>query len=326
LAAIAKPCKGSIQEDTTLDFAVHLPVIDFGFRKFSLAWLCAYARAARDLGFKAVLANDHLIYSRPWLDAPTALAAILADSGNMAVGSVILPIVRGPVPMAKALAAIDVLSNGRLFVGLAPGSSARDYEIVSIDYAERWKRFDEAIQVVRSLWRGDSLGFSGRFYSTAGIELDPKPIRKPSPPIWIGSWGSDAGLRRVARLGDGWLASAYNTTPDQFAAALAKLRDQLKMLGKDPATFPNMLATMFMYITEDNAETERVLTETLTALLNRPVDQLRERLLVGSPQVSADKLRAYKAAGVEQVFIWPIKDEIEQLGIFKQKVMPLVDP
>ncbi|HEY6364848.1 MAG TPA: LLM class flavin-dependent oxidoreductase [Candidatus Binatia bacterium] len=309
-----------------MDYGAHLPVIDFGFRKFSLQHLSEYVRTARDLGFKAVLANDHLIYSRPWLDAPTALAAILSDSGSMAVGSVILAIVRGPVPMAKALAAIDILSNGRLFVGFAPGSSARDYEIVSIDYGERWKRFDEAIQVLRSLWSGDSVGFTGRFYSTAGIDLEPKPIRKPSPPIWIGSWGSDAGLRRVARLGDGWLASAYNTMPDQFAAALSKLRDQLKLFGKDPASFPNALATMFMYITKDNSETERVLSETLTGLLSRPVDQLRERLLVGAPEVCAEKLAAYKTAGVQRVFIWPIKDEIEQLGIFSQNVVPLVDP
>ena len=283
-------------------------------------------RTARDLGFKAVSTNDHLISSRPWLDAPTALAAVLSDSGNMAVGtSVILLIVRGPVPMAKALAALDILSNGRLFVGLGPGSSARDYEIVSLNYDERWKRFDEAIQVVRSLWSGDRVGFIGRFYSNAGIDLEPKPLQKPSPPIWIGSWGSDAGLRRVARLGDGWLASAYNTMPDQFAAALAKLRAQLKIFGKDPESFPNALATMFMYITEDKFETEQVLSETLTALLNRPVDQLRERLLIGSPEVCAEKLATYQTAGVQRVFVWPIKDEIEQLRIFQQKVAPLVD-
>jgi alkanesulfonate monooxygenase SsuD/methylene tetrahydromethanopterin reductase-like flavin-dependent oxidoreductase (luciferase family) len=309
-----------------LDYGAHLPVVDFGFRKFSLERLSAYVRTARDLGFKAVLANDHLIYSRPWLDAPTALGAILSDTGSMAVGSVILAIVRGPVPMAKTLAAIDILSNGRFFVGLAPGSSARDYEIVSINYAERWKRFDEAIQALRSLWTGDSADLAGRFYSTAGIDLEPKPLRRPSPPIWICSWGSDAGLGRVARLGDGWLASAYNTTPDQFAAALTKLRDQLRIFGKDPASFPNALATMFMYITEDNAATERVLAETLTGLLSRPVEQLRERLLVGSPEVCAEKLAAYKAVGAQRVFIWPIKDEIEQLRIFKQKVAPLVDP
>ena len=113
--------------------------------------------------------------------------------------------------------------------------------------------------------------------------------------------------------------------PDQFAAALAKLRDQLKLFGKDPASFPNALATMFMYVTEDKSETERVLSETLTALLNRPVDQLCERLLVGSPEVCAKKLAAYKAAGVQRVFVWPIKDEIEQLRIFQQKVVLLVD-
>src|SRR5436309_13751919 len=71
---------------TTLDYGAHLPVIDFGFHKFSLEWLSAYVRTARDLGFKALSTNDHLIHSRPWLDAPTALAAILSHSGNMAVG------------------------------------------------------------------------------------------------------------------------------------------------------------------------------------------------------------------------------------------------
>jgi alkanesulfonate monooxygenase SsuD/methylene tetrahydromethanopterin reductase-like flavin-dependent oxidoreductase (luciferase family) len=226
--------------------------------------------------------------------------------------------------MAKALAALDLLSNGRLFVGLGPGSSARDYEIVSLDYQERWKRFDEAIQVLRALWSVDGKAFAGRFYSTAGIDLEPKPLQRPGPPIWIGSWGSDAGLRRVARLGDGWLASAYNTTPDQFRTGLAKLNRDLNSVGKDPTTFPNALATMFMYITEDKAKAERVFSETIGALLKRPVEQLRERLLVGAPAACAEKLAAYQAAGVQRVFLWPAADELDQLKIFQQKVVPLV--
>ena len=80
---------------------------------------------------------------------------------------------------------------------------------------------------------------------------------------------------------------------------------------------------MFMYITEDKPQTERVLSETLTRLLNRPVDQFRARLLVGSPEVCAEKLAAYKTAGVQRVFVWPIKDEIDQLRIFQEKVTPL---
>jgi probable F420-dependent oxidoreductase len=308
-----------------LDYGAHLPVIDFGNQEYSLARLCTYVRTARELGFKAISTNDHLIHSRPWLDAPTALAAILSHSGDMAVGtSILLSVVRGPVQMAKTLAAIDILSNGRLFVGIGPGSSARDYEIVGLDYEERWKRLDEAIQALRSLWSDEKNDFTGRFYSAAGITLEPKPLQKPHPPIWIGSWGSDAGLRRVARLGDGWLASAYNTMPDQFAAGLAKLREQLKSFRKDPAQFPNALATMFMYITENRSEAERVLSERLGIFLHRPFEQLRERLLVGAPETCAEKLAAYKKVGVQRVFIWPVKNDIEQLAIFQKQVVPLV--
>jgi alkanesulfonate monooxygenase SsuD/methylene tetrahydromethanopterin reductase-like flavin-dependent oxidoreductase (luciferase family) len=309
-----------------LDYGAHLPVIDFGFRHFSLDSLSAYVRSAKELGFKAISTNDHLISARPWLDAPTALAAILSHSGDMAVGtSVILPIVRGLVPTAKAFAAIDILSGGKLFVGVGSGSSGRDYEIVSIDYEERWKRLDEAIDALRALWSPNGGAFSGRFYSTEGINLEPKALQRSGPPIWIGSWGSDAGLRRVARLGDGWLASAYNTTPDQFSAGLTKLRDDLQRFGKDPATFPNALVTMFMYISDQKSETESVLSETVGRLLNRPVEQLRERLLVGSPEVCAKKIEAYKAAGVQRLFVWPVKDEIDQLRVFTEKVVPLVE-
>jgi alkanesulfonate monooxygenase SsuD/methylene tetrahydromethanopterin reductase-like flavin-dependent oxidoreductase (luciferase family) len=308
-----------------LDYGAHLPVVDFGNRNFSLERLSAYVKTARELGFRGISTNDHLISHRPWLDAPTALASILSESGDMTVGtSVLLPIVRGPVPMAKALAALDILSNGRLIVGVGPGSSARDYEIVGMDYEERWKRLDESIQVLRSLWSADGAAFTGRFYSTVGVNLEPKPIQRPGPPIWIGSWGSDAGLRRVARLGDGWLASAYTTTPDQFRTGLGKLRDALKNHGKDAATFPNALVTMFMYITEDRSKAERVVSETIASLLKRPFEELRQRLLVGSPQDCAEKLAAYKTAGVQRVFIWPTADELDQLTIFQTKVAPLV--
>ena len=309
-----------------MDYGAHLPVVDFTGQPFSLSRLSAYVKAARELGFKGISTNDHLISHRPWLDAPTALASILSESGDMTVGtSVLLPIVRGPVPMAKALAALDILSNGRLIVGVGPGSSARDYEIVGLDYEQRWKRLDECIKVLRSLWSPDSAGFTGSFYSTVGVNLEPRPSTRKGPPIWIGSWGSDAGLRRVARLGDGWLASAYNTTPDQFRSGLDKLHGTLKTHGKDPATFPNALVTMFMYITEDNAEADRVLSETIFAFLNRPVEQMRERLLVGPAETCAKKLAAYKTAGVQRLFIWPVADEINQLNVFQKKVAPLVN-
>ncbi len=82
-------------------------------------------------------------------------------------------------------------------------------------------------------------------------QLAPAPRRPGGIPLWIGSWGSKAGLRRVARLGDGWLASAYNTTPDGFKAAKQSLSEQLHAHGRDPDRFPNALATMWTWVTED---------------------------------------------------------------------------
>src|SRR3990170_3548093 len=98
----------------TMEFGAHLPIIDFDGRPWSLERLRAYARTAEGLGFKYLCVNDHLVFTRPWLDCLTALAAVLESSGSMRlVTSVALPVMRGPVALAKSLAALDVLSGGR---------------------------------------------------------------------------------------------------------------------------------------------------------------------------------------------------------------------
>src|ERR687894_2218843 len=247
-----------------MDYGVHLPLMDLGGRPRTLRGLLDYAEAAEDLGFRALSANDHLLFPRPWLDGPTALAAVLAVTRRVdLVTTVALPVVRGPVPLAKSLAAIDLLSGGRLVVGVGPGSSARDYAAVGIPFEERWKRLEEAVRAMRAFWLREDSSFKGEFYSTEGIVLKPYPAQQPSPPIWIGSWGSDAGLRRTARLGDGWLASAYNTTPEEFATTWIRLAEHLHAAGKDPNRFPNPIATMFLYVTEERAAARRIVREVL---------------------------------------------------------------
>src|SRR5215204_453438 len=192
-----------------MDYGVHLPLIAFDRRPWSLQDLLEYVEDAETLGFQALSANDHLLFPRPWLDGPTALAAVLARTGEMALATTVaLPVVRGPVALAKSLAAIDILSGGRLVVGVGPGSSAQDYAAVGIPFEERWKRLEEAVRALRALWLREGSPFKGEFYSTEGVVLEPYPAQRPSPPIWVGSWGSEAGLRRTARLGDCWLASA----------------------------------------------------------------------------------------------------------------------
>jgi alkanesulfonate monooxygenase SsuD/methylene tetrahydromethanopterin reductase-like flavin-dependent oxidoreductase (luciferase family) len=306
-----------------MEYGVHLPLIGFGERPPSLRHLMRYTETAQGLGLAALSVNDHLLFSRPWLDGPTALSAVLAATGQMdMMTTVALPVVRGPVALAKTMAAIDILSGGRLIVGVGPGSSARDYAAAGIPFEERFKRLDEAVETLRALWRRNGPPFRGEFYSTEGVVLEPQPSR-PGPPIWIGSWGSEAGLRRTARLGDGWLASAYNTTPQEFADARTRLGKHLEAASKDPDYFPHAIATMFLHVTEDPAEADHVCQNILAPTLNRPAQQLRERLLIGPPDECAQKLAAYQSAGAQRTMLWPLTNEIHQLETFHQQVLPL---
>src|SRR5437660_4934243 len=111
-----------------MEFGVHLPLLAFRGQAFSLSRLVDYAETAERLGFTTLCANDHLIYSRPWLDNLIALASVLTRTHRITLmTTAALPVVRGPAPLAKALAALEVLSGGRLVVGVSPGSSTRDY-------------------------------------------------------------------------------------------------------------------------------------------------------------------------------------------------------
>lgn len=305
-----------------MEFGAHLPLISFDGEARTLSALEGFTETARDLGYDYLCANDHIIFQRPWLDGPTALAAVLARSGQMKLATTVaVPVFRGVAATAKILGAIDILSGGRLVVGVGPGSSARDYEVVNVPFAERWKRLEEAVGLLRALWAGEQ--YAGYFLSTSGAVLEPRPrLGTPGPPIWIGSWGSKVGLRRVARLADGWLASGYNTTPEQFGDALQSLRLQLEGHGRDPKSFQNGLATVWTYVTEDRDRARQVLEEVLAPMLNRPPDELQGQVLVGSPEHCEALIERYRAAGLQRLFIWPIRDEQAQLELFSRNLMP----
>jgi alkanesulfonate monooxygenase SsuD/methylene tetrahydromethanopterin reductase-like flavin-dependent oxidoreductase (luciferase family) len=303
---------------------VHLPLMDFRGEGQSLARVMETVDAARECRLHAISANDHLVYSTPWLDGLTALGAAIERSGEMILATTVsLPAVRGPVALAKALMALDILSEGRLIAGVGPGSSSRDYDAVGFPFEERWSRFDESVAILRSLLRGESAPPT-RFYALPDSELAPRPYRDDGIPIWIGSWGSDAGLSRVARLADGWLASAYNTSPEVFAAARASLPEKLAERGRDPDGFPNGLATMWTWVSEDAAETTHVLDELLAPLLRRDPDNLRNRLCIGSAEHCARVLSDYAHAGCEWVQLWPLGEERRQIELLAERVIPEV--
>lgn len=294
-----------------MQYGAHLPLIAFDGERRTLARLRSFAQQAAEHGYRYLCANDHLLFSRPWLDGPVALAATVDAAADMTLATTVcLPVVRGAPQTAKALAALDVLADGRLVAGVGPGSSARDYEAAGVPFAERWRRFDETVGELRALLGPDS-------------PLEPRP--STPPPLWIASWGSRAGLRRVARLGDGWLASGYNTTPAQFREARTKLAAELREAGKDPDDFPNAIATMWLYVTESRRDAERMLEDVLAPALGRPVEALRALdLPIGSAEQCAERLDAYARAGAQRIFVWPLADELRQIALLRERVAPLV--
>ena len=298
-----------------MELGVHLPLMRFGDEPLSRDRLTRAVDAARDCGFAAISANDHLVFQTPWLDGLTALASVAGRSGDMGLATTVaLPVVRGPVALAKALAAIDVLSEGRLVAGVGPGSSQRDYDVTGVPFDERWQRFDEAVALLRALLRGEPPPEGRHYRVPADIRLAPAPCQRGGVPLWIGSWGSKAGLARVARAGDGWLASAYNTAPERFAEARAAL----------PDGFPNALATMWTWVSEDRAEGDRVLAEVLAPILRRDPGELGGQVCVGPAEHCAELLSRYAEAGCRRVYLWPLGDEQRQLELIAGRVAPSI--
>jgi alkanesulfonate monooxygenase SsuD/methylene tetrahydromethanopterin reductase-like flavin-dependent oxidoreductase (luciferase family) len=253
------------------------------------------------LGYTTLCANDHLIFALPWTDGLVALGAAAARTKSISLmTTAALLVVRGPAPLGSALVALHHLSGGRLRVGLTPGSTVADYDAVRIPFDERWSRFDTEMSALRS--------YLDRAAPDAVI------------PLWVASWGSEAGLRRVARHGDGWLASAYQSTADHFSKSMSYLSAQLERFGKRPGAFPNAIATMYLHLTDDPAEASSVLGM-LVSPHHAPSD-LRDRSLIGPPSDGINTLRMLQAAGAQEVFVWPIRDEVNQLRRFADEVFP----
>ena len=135
-----------------MEVGVHLPQCAFDGAVADAAKLTEYVTSARDLGYAAIAANDHFAFTRPWLDGPTLLAAVAGHAGDMDLATTIaLPALRGPAPLASALATLEALAPGRVVAGIGPGSSRTDYALARVSFDHRWTEFDAAAAAMRSL-------------------------------------------------------------------------------------------------------------------------------------------------------------------------------
>jgi probable F420-dependent oxidoreductase len=304
-------------------FGVHLPVMMFSRRCPDSKEIREFAEKAEERGFDFISVNDHVVYRTGWLDPLAALAIATTATSKIRLGTSILNIVvRNPVLVAKALSSLDVLSAGRIFAGVGPGSHKPDYVACGIAFEERWPRFTESLEVLRRLWSESPASYHGKFYTLENVVMEPKPIQRPHPPIWVSSWGSDWGLRRVAKYGDGWMASAYNITPEGFSERWKKVRLYAEELGRDPDSIGNAVVTMFTYLSKDRKKARLVAKNTLAPALGRSPEELGRLLPIGTPEQCIQKIRRLAEAGVKRVHIWPVQDELEQMEIFSDQVMP----
>lgn len=165
------------------------------------------------------------------VDPVITMAWLAALTTKIEVGTNILVLPqRNPVILAKALATLDALSDGRVLLGVGVGWAKEEFEACGADFHVRGKRTDEAIKIMRELWLKEVSSYSGKFFTFKDAYSYPKPARQI--PVLIGG-ESDAALRRAAELGDGWLP--YNLTPDQAGPAIKKLKDLTRTAGRDPA-------------------------------------------------------------------------------------------
>ena len=337
-------------------FGIHLPVMGFDSnsdsdnnkkdgakekqQQFTREHIFSIARKAESLGYDSLSVNDHIAFRTSWLDSLSTLSAVAAVINRIKLGTSILNIVvRSPVICANSLAAIDILSSGRLFAaGVGPGSHKGDYDVCGIPFEQRWSRFNEALEILHILWNNSTekgqgednnnikpiapAPYTGKYYQLEKITITPKPFQTRHPPIFIGTWGSsEAGLRRAAKYGDGWMASAYNITPDKFKEKWSILLSYKKRLGKDSESFENCIMSMFGYIDNDKNKVHRMVKDILSPTLGRPAEQLENLLLFGSVEECIQKTNAFHEAGVKRIHFWPISDFEEQIGIFRKEIV-----
>lgn len=207
------------------------------------------ATAIEDIGYDEIAVFDHVVMGYPTDDRPgpryppqmpvlealvlMAQLAVVTDRIGLATEVLVLP-QRQPTLVAKQISTIDLMSQGRVRLGVGVGWQESEYDALGEDFTNRGRRMDEAIALLRSYWSDNQIDFDGEFYSSTAMAMEPKPAQPGGPQIWIGG-GSKAALRRAGQIGDGWMGSAL-ADDETIIGSLAAIRAEAASAGRDPAS------------------------------------------------------------------------------------------
>ncbi|MEA2901353.1 MAG: hypothetical protein QOH36_1240 [Actinomycetota bacterium] len=308
-----------------MEIGLALPQYDFfppepGPGPLPWAPVAATARRAEALGFHSLWLSDHLFLdpSRydgppgrcPGIDPLPALGALARITHRIRLGTLTLCVPLRPATIAaKQLATIDVLSHGRLTVGLGAGWNAEEFRLAGVPFRrprQRLRHLEEAILVTRGMFGGGPFTFDGRYEHAVEAMCLPRPVQQPSPPIWVGGRG-DRLLDLVARVADGW-NTAWIWTPDAYRERLDVLHAACDRAGRDPSTVTLSLG-QYSLVGDDAADLARrfeaLQATTPGGLKGASLDEWRRGRLVGTVDEVRDQLDGWAALGVSTLVVSP---------------------
>lgn len=276
---------------------------------------------AEALGFASLWVQEEILGTPPTLEPVELLSYAAAVTRRARLGTAVLvsPL-RSPVHLAKSLATLDQLSHGRLIVGVGLGGSTGAYPAFGVPADGRVARFREGIELMRRLWTEPTVTHHGPFWTLDGAALEPKPVQRPHPPIWIGA-RHPAALRRAVALGDGFIGAGASSLAE-FAEAVGIVREALTESGRDPAAFP-IAKRVYITVDDDGGRAGRRLEAWLSRFYGTP--GLAEKVAVcGPPRACAGALSAVAARGARLLILNPLFDEPGELERLAAEVLPHV--
>ncbi|MGH7933900.1 MAG: LLM class flavin-dependent oxidoreductase [Candidatus Binataceae bacterium] len=297
--------------------------IGFGLWRYGLPepeLLCSYAENAEAAGLDSLWLSDHIVTRNPTLDITCLFAMIAGRTRRLKMGPSVLTLpARNPVQVAKTYATLDYISGGRMIMAVGSGSDVRDLEASGIPPQERGKRLDEGITILRRLWTESNVTHHGQFYNFENVTIEPKPRKGPLD-IWIGG-KSDAILKRVVRLGDGWFPAL--TSPDEFKRDMAKLMAFGEQQGRtiNPRESGVLLLT---HVSRDAHATARTIAPYISGVPMSP-EQIMERSVVGTPRECVEKIQRFVEAGCVKFVLRPAcppGEVLSQIDMYGKEILP----
>jgi F420-dependent oxidoreductase-like protein len=283
---------------------------------------------AEKSGFDSFWVMDHFFQipqvgklEEPMLEGWSTISALAAVTRKIRVGTLVTgSIYRNPAVLAKMGATVDVLSNGRLFMGIGAGwfeTEANAYDIPFYTVPERLKRLEEALQIIKGMWTNDRFSFRGKYYRISEALCYPKPVQKPCPPILVGGSGEKVTLKLVAKYGDACnLVGGAKTVK----AKLEKLKEHCKAVGRD---YDDILKTKLglLIIGEDDKEVSLMVQRHRQPGLTD--EQYSEWVTYGTPKRVIHKIQELINAGLQYlIFNIAYGNEERVLKLFVEGVMP----